>query len=111
RGKATLGIFLFASALGVLCSLSFGPLASFHILGNSLFDFCDKLCSNYLMVLGALLFAVFVGWKMKKEDFIDELSNSGTIKGRGVLNATIYYLIKFVAPFAILLIFVLGLFG
>ena len=111
RGKATLGIFLFACILGIFCSLSFGPLSSFRILGNSLFDFCDKLCSNYLMVLGALLFSVFAGWKIKKEDFLDELSNSGSIKGRGVLNATIYYLIKFVAPVAILLIFVLGLFG
>ena len=111
RGKATLGIFLFACILGIFCSLSFGPLSSFRILGNSLFDFCDKLTSNFLMVLGALLFSVFAGWKIKKEDFLDELSNSGSIKGRGVLNATIYYLIKFVAPVAILLIFVLGLFG
>ncbi|MBQ0143581.1 MAG: sodium-dependent transporter [Bacteroidales bacterium] len=109
RGKATLGIFIFAALLGLLCSLSFGPLSDVHLLGNSIFDFCDKLCSNYLMMVGALLFSLFVGWKMKKEDVIDELSTYGTIKGRRFLNNAIYYLIKYMAPVAIILIFLLGL--
>ena len=51
-------------ALGVLCSLSFGPLADIHILGFTIFDFCDKLTSNYLMAFGGLLFTFFVAEKI-----------------------------------------------
>ncbi|MCQ2118744.1 MAG: sodium-dependent transporter [Bacteroidales bacterium] len=109
RGKATLGIFLFAAVLGSLCSLSFGPLAGVSLHGLSIFDFCDKLCSNFLMMIGALLFSLFVGWKMKKSDVMDELTNSGKIRHGRAFAQVIYYLIKFVAPVAIVLIFVLGL--
>ena len=109
RSKATAGIFLFAVILGTLCSLSFGPLADVRIQGFSIFDFCDKLCSNFLMMIGALLFSLFVGWKMKKSDVMDELTNSGKIRHGRAFAQVIYYLIKFVAPVAIVLIFVLGL--
>jgi Na+-dependent transporters of the SNF family len=109
RGKATVGIFLFAFFLGVLCSLSFGPLSNVKVLGNSVFNFCDKLCSNYLMMMGALLFSIFVGWKMKRSDVRDELTNGGSLSGVGKLFPVIYFLIRYVAPVAIVAIFVLNL--
>ncbi len=111
RSKATIVLFFATFALGVLCSLSFGPLSDVKILGNNIFNFCDKMCSNYLMTLGALLFSVFVGWKMDKKTVRDELTNGGTIKVNCKLFPAVYFLIKYVAPVAITVIFISGLLG
>ena len=111
RGKATLGIFIFALVLGVLCSLSFGPLSGVKLLGNTIFNFCDKLCSNYLLTLGALMFSLFVGWKMDKAAVRDELTNGRKLKGNNKLFPLIYFLIKYIAPLTIATIFIYGLLG
>ena len=111
RHNATILLFLITFAIGVLCSLSFGPLADVKILGESIFNFCDKLCSNYLMTIGALLFSVFVGWKMDKTSVRDELTNRGAIKANGKLFPVVYFLIKYMAPVTIAIIFISGLLG
>ena len=111
RGKATLGLFIIALVVGVLCSLSFGVLSDVKLLGNTIFNFCDKLCSNFLMTLGALMFSVFVGWKMDKVSVHDELTNGGTLKGNSKIFPVVYFLIKYVAPLTIATIFISGLIG
>ncbi len=111
RHNATIAIFFATFAVGVVCSLSFGPLDDVRILGESVFNFCDKLCSNYLMVLGALLFSVFVGWRMDKAAVHDELTNRGAIKANVRLFPAVYFLIKYIAPVAIAVIFITGLIG
>ena len=100
RAAATAGIFLFALAVGIMCALK-----------GSVFDFLDKLCSNFLLTLGALLFSLFVGWKMEKEDVKDELTNGGTLHTNAKLFPIIYFLIKYVAPVSIAVIFISGLLG
>ena len=100
RAAATAGIFLFALAVGIMCALK-----------GSVFDFLDKLCSNFLLTLGALLFSLFVGWKMEKEDVKDELTNGGTLPTNAKLFPIIYFLIKYVAPVSIAVIFISGLLG
>ena len=111
RKRATLFIFLVTFVLGILCSLSFGSLSGFKLLGHTIFNFCDRLCSNFLMTIGALLFSVFVGWKMDKASVRDELTNGGTLKGVSKLFPVIYFLIKYVAPVTIAAIFITGLLG
>lgn len=109
RWTATLLIFLGTWALGVICSLSFGPLSQFKIFGDNVFSFCDKLSSNFLMAIGALLFSVFVGWKMKKADVYDEFTNGGTLKWNKRLFPVAYFLIRYAAPIVIGVIFISGL--
>jgi NSS family neurotransmitter:Na+ symporter len=109
RGRATIGIFFFCLILGSLCSLSFGPLKNFHLLGRGIFDFCDNLCSNFLMTLGALLFCIFVGWKMPRETVRGELSNHGRYRTNDRLFPFIYFLIRYIAPIAIAVIFLTGI--
>ncbi len=111
RHKATVVLFFATFAIGVLCSLSFGPLSDVRILGESIFNFCDKLCSNYLMTAGALLFSVFVGWRMDKASVRDELTNRGTIKANSKVFPVVYFLIKYAAPISIAVIFITGLVG
>ena len=109
RKTSTWIVFAVTWAIGVLCSLSFGRLSGISIFGNSIFNFLDKLSANWLMPLGALLIVIFTGWKMKKSDVIDEFTNSGTLRGNARLSGFIYFLIRWLAPVAILIIFLSNL--
>ncbi len=111
RHRATLGIFFFSFAAGILCSLSFGPLSGVKIAGNSIFDFLDKLCSNWLLTLGALFFCLFVGWKMDRSAVRDELTNGGSRTFNARVFPVIYFLVRYIAPAAILLVFLSGVVG
>ena len=104
-------IFLVTWSVGLLCSLSFGPLSDFRILGNIIFDFFDKLTANYLMTIGGLLVVLFVGWKMKKTDVRDEFTNGGSIRTNNRMFGTVYAIIRYVAPIAVLTIFISNLFS
>ena len=98
RRTATLLLAFLCWGVGILCSLSFGPLAGVKLLGLSFFDFLDSLCSNWLLPLGGLVFCLFAGWKMSRADVRDEFTNGGTVNVR--LFNGIYFLIRFVAPSA-----------
>ena len=108
RITATLLLTAIAWAGGILCSLSFGVLSGFHILGNTLFDFLDQLCSNWLMPLGGLLFTLFVGWKMSKEDVWKEFTNDGTLRANNRLFPVIYIIIRYLAPLGIGVVFLVS---
>lgn len=109
RSTAVLILFSGCWLLGVFCSLSFGPLSDVHILGFSIFDFCDKTTSNFLMTFGSLLFVLFVGWKMKKADVRDEFTNGGTLSANSRMFGVMWFLIRYVAPLAIIVIFATNL--
>lgn len=110
RKKATAWVFAVAWVIGCLCSLSFGPLGDVKILGSTIFEACDKLVSNYLMSFGGLLFTIFVGWKMSRKAVRDEFTCGGTQKANCAIFNVVYFLIKFVAPIGIAVIFLTNLF-
>ena len=105
RGKSVLVLSLGAWALGVLCSLSFGPLAGVKIFDLTIFSFCDILTSNFLISFGALLFVLFVGWKMDRKTVMDELTNGGSLKIASRCAGAAYFMIRYVAPVAVVIIF------
>ena len=109
RRNSTLLVFFIMWALGVLCALSFGPLKRVIFLGRNIFDLMDGLCSNILMPLGGLLFCLFAGWKMTSSDVRDEFTNGGTLKFNSAIFGFVLFLIRFVAPVTIVLIFVTNL--
>ena len=109
RKRATIGLAVAVWAVGILCSLSFGPLAGVKILGLSIFDLFDKLCSDWLMPIGGILFTGFVGWKMSKADVRDEFTNGGTRNVR--LFNGVYFLMRYFAPIGVLVIFLTNLLG
>ncbi len=106
RWVASLVLFLLCGGLGVICSLSFGPLASWTISGKCIFDIADWLCSNIMLLILAFLVVIFVGFIMKKEDVCDEVSNGGRENANSRLFPFIYFLIKWVSPIAIAIIFI-----
>lgn len=105
RKKAVLVILALTWSLGALCSLSFGPLSGLKIFGSTIFEACDKLISNYAMAIGGFLFTVFVGWKMSKDTVRDEFTCGGKEKLNCAVFDLVYFLIKFVAPVGIVVIF------
>ena len=106
RVHAVVTCFLLCGGVGVFCSLSFGPLEGFKLFGLSVFDFFDYITSNIMLPAGGLLLAVFAGWRLKRANYLDELTNSGNLNIPRWLSLTIYYLLKLVAPLAISLIFI-----
>lgn len=109
RVSACVVLFVLCWVVGAVCSLSFGPLSNIQIGGGNLFDFFDNLTSNILMTLGSLLTVIFVGWRLKKTDVYDEFTNGGTLSRNVKLFGLLWFLICYVAPLAIIIIFVSGL--
>ena len=105
RGRAVATMFLVCGTAGVLCSLSFGPLKGVLVGGMNIFDIFDWTCSNILLLIMAFLSVVFVGFVMKKEEVRDEFTNGGTKRRNVPFFNAVYFLIKWVAPIAVLLIF------
>lgn len=95
-----IGIAIFA--FGIPSALSFGVLSDVLIFGKSIFDAADYLVSNVLMPIGALLISIFVPRKIKKSALYEELSLGGGFP-LGLFNVW-YFLIRYMAPIAILIV-------
>lgn len=104
-------LFALCWVIGAVCSLSFGPLSHIRIAGGNVFDFLDSMSSNVLMTLGSLFTVVFVGWRLKKTDVYDEFTNGGTLSRNAKIFGVLWFLIRYIAPLAIISIFIFGLFA
>ena len=102
-------IFAICWVVGAMCSLSFGPLSHIQIGGGNLFDFFDNLSSNILMTLGSLLTVLFVGWRLKKTEVYDEFTNGGTLSRNARMFGALWFLIRYICPIAVAIIFISGL--
>lgn len=111
RLGACASLFVLCWIIGAVCSLSFGPLSEVKIAGEVIFDFLDMLSSNFLMTLGSLITVLFVGWRLKKTEIYDEFTNSGTLSKNAKLFGVLWFLIRFIAPLAIICIFAFSLFS
>ena len=60
---------------------------------------------------GSMLFVIFVGWKMKKSAVREEITNGGKLKFSSKLFGVVYFFIRYIAPVAILAIFITNLLG
>lgn len=104
RTKAAWCVTIFCTLLGVFSALSFGVLADMKILGLTFFDFLDTLTSKIMLPLGGMLISIFTGWYLDKRIVWEEISNNGSLK---VPFFKIYiFILKYLAPIAIGLIFV-----
>ena len=96
------GLLIFV--VGIPSALSYGLLSDVSIFGKSIFDAFDFLVSNILMPLGALLIAIFVPWKMKKDVLIEEFKHGSTNVKRWF---SLWFLaIRYIAPVLIIIVFI-----
>ena len=112
RRAATRIVTLSCIFVGVLCSLSFGPLSDVKFLfGMTFFDFFDFVSAKVFLPVGGFIISLFVGWKLDRQLVRDELTNQGTVKMH--FFSVYIFILKWVAPLAIGLIFLneLGLFS
>ena len=109
REKMALIVGLLIFVVGVPSALSFGILGDLKIFGKTVFDLADYAVSNVLMPLGVLLVSIFVPLKMKKDVLMKEL---GVSKNKGYKLFVLWlFLLRFIAPIAIIIVFlnVLGI--
>ena len=62
RKKAVIIVGSSIFAFGIPSGLSFGAMAELKLAGMTFFDHVDNIASNYLLPLGGMLTAIFVGW-------------------------------------------------
>ncbi len=104
RRNATRIVTAACIVVGVLCSMSFGPLSDVHIIKDmSFFESFDFLSAKILMPIGGIIVALFAGWKLDRKMVYDEITNHGTLHSWTF--PIFMFLIKWVAPLAIGLIF------
>lgn len=84
--------------------MSFGPLSNWKVLGKTIFDLFDFLSADVLMLIGGLLIVIFAGWKLGKKVVFEELTNENHLHIPSWLLDTLLFLIRYVAPAALLAI-------
>ena len=85
--------FLLIWVLGCLC-----------IVSSKVFSLFEFLSAECLMLIGGLLVVLFAGWKLGRKAVFEELTNDGDIKLSPRMFETLLFLIRFVAPVALLAI-------
>lgn len=100
RRRSTLLVTLGVIILGVISSLS----APF-------FNLLDMTSAKFMLPIGGFFISLFVGWYLDKQLVYAQITNKGSVTG-GILFLRIYiFLLRYVAPIAILAIFIYGLSG
>jgi neurotransmitter:Na+ symporter, NSS family len=107
-----MGFLIWLCGLPALLSFNvlsgFTPLNQFALFeGKTIFDLMDFFVANLVIPMGGLLLALFAGWAFTRESLADELG----WQNNPVLLSTLRFLIKFVAPIAIIGIFLVNIFG
>lgn len=103
RGRAAVWVTGFCVVTGVLSSLSLGAWDD-KFFGLSFFDLLDFVTAKLMLPLSGLLVSLFVGWYLKRSLSYEELTNYGLQKAPYF---PIYmFILRYLAPIAIVLIFV-----
>lgn len=94
--------------LGIMCSLSMGVWNDFRIGGLCLFDLFDFVSAKIILPLGGIIICLFVGWRLPRKLVYDEVTNYGSLRVR--LFSLYLFLVRWVAPLTIAIIFIRELF-
>ena len=93
----------FCIVTGVLSSLSLGVWED-KMFGLGFFDLLDFVTAKIMLPLSGFLVCLFVGWYLKRSVSFEELTNGGRLKAPYF--PVYMFILRFLAPIAILLIFV-----
>ena len=92
-----------------LCSLSLSGVSALQFWGVSLFDVLDGFTTNYLLPISGIGVCIYLGWVMKKPNYLLEVSNNGTYKSR--VGEYAFYCIKYLCPVLLFVLLVSSLIG
>jgi NSS family neurotransmitter:Na+ symporter len=106
RHRSAMAVVGSIGVLGALSLMSYNTLQDIAIGGMNFNALLEYLYEKILLPLGGLLIAVCTGWVIRKEHTRDEFTT---------LNSAMYelwhFLIRFIVPPAVLIIFVMGVLG
>lgn len=109
RRRAAILVTSATLVLGVACSLSMGVWNDFRIFGMCLFDLFDFISAKIILPLGGILICLFVGWKLDRQLVYAEVTNHDSLR---IPFFRLYiFLVRWVAPLAIAIIFIRELFS
>ncbi len=103
RRRATVIVTAICMLLGTACTLSFGIWSGVKVMGMTAFELFDFLTAKFLMPLGGILIATFVGWYLSRRLVVTQLTNWGTVRVRGL--HLLLILIRWVAPIGVAIVF------
>jgi NSS family neurotransmitter:Na+ symporter len=75
------------------------------------FDFLDMISAKYMLPAGGLFISIFVGWYLDKKLIAAQITNEGKLKFSVWFLKVYIFLLRYIAPIAILSIFIYGLTG
>jgi NSS family neurotransmitter:Na+ symporter len=107
RHKATLVATSAVSILGLITVWSLGGLKGFTLLDKNIFSLLEYLTANVMLPLGGLFIVLFIGWYFAPQRTKMELTNDGALKGSYI--PLFMFLVRFVAPVAIAMVFLYSL--
>lgn len=93
--------------VGILATLSVDKaslLGNITFFGMGFFDLFDYISSNILLPLGGLLVALLIGYSVKREEVVAELSNNGKLKIAKFVSVY-FFLIRYVTPLLLIVVF------
>ncbi|GAA0587203.1 sodium-dependent transporter [Halomonas salifodinae] len=100
RKQASWGVGIVLWVVSTLAMLSFNWGADWTLGGRNFFDWLDYLTSRWMMPLGGLGMALMAGFLLRNELFKEELGLSN------VQHALWLFMVRYVSPLGIVLIFV-----
>ena len=104
RGKAAKLVTAGCIFLGVFCSLSLGVGKDYTIFGMNLFNLFDFVTAKIMLPMGGFFICIFTGWYLDKKIVWEEVSNNGTL--RVPIYKLLIFILKFIAPVCIAIIFI-----
>ena len=96
-------VFIFGNLPSILSDSTWSHITLF---GMSIFDAFDYISANILFLSTRFLSSFFIGFVLKKEETVDELTNGGKIRTK--LAPMLFYYLKFVIPALIILLFIIS---
>ncbi|MBP3737815.1 MAG: sodium-dependent transporter [Muribaculaceae bacterium] len=103
RRRSTLWCAVVVVAMAVVCALSFNVLDHIRAFGMNIFDLLNYASANVFMLLGGLFTAIYVGWVVDRRVVRRQLNDGSRLAP--VLTRYVVFCLRYVAPVAIVLIF------
>lgn len=104
RKKAARWVTTGCILLGIICSLSLGVTKDITVFGLGAFDLLDFTTAKIMLPLGGLFISLFAGWYLDKQLVWSEITNNGSLNIPAF--KLIIFILKYIAPIGITLIFV-----
>jgi NSS family neurotransmitter:Na+ symporter len=103
RKQAALWVTILTAVIGAFCSLSLGAYDGLVLFGRPLFEWFDFITGQIFLPTVGFLTCIFIGWVVPHKVVRDEYTNWGELRGR--FFHFYIFLVKYICPLAILVIF------